>query len=105
MIRLILEDEQIFPEFKGIREEEIAFLTAYFGGVLRSQENHRRMRSRILLVCPQGLMVSKMLQIQIEQSVPLIQIVDQVSLQRLPQITARTIILCLRCRLQVMTRN
>lgn len=88
MIRLILEDEQIFPEFKGIREEEIAFLTAYFGGVLRSQENHRRMRSRILLVCPQGLMVSKMLQIQIEQSVPLIQIVDQVSLQRLPQITA-----------------
>lgn len=32
-------------------------------------------------------MVSKMLQIQIEQSVPLIQIVDQVSLQRLPQLT------------------
>lgn len=86
MIRAILEDEQIFPEFKGIREEEIAFLTAYFGGVLHSQENHRRLHNRIVLVCPQGLMVSQMLQIQIEQNIPLIDIVDIVSLQKLSQL-------------------
>ena len=103
MIRLILEDEQIFPEFKGIREEEIAFLTAYFGSVLRSQESHRRMRSWILLVCPQGLMVSKMLQIQIEQSVPLIRSSIRYRCSACRRLQPRMIILCPRCRLRVMT--
>jgi len=79
----ILEDEKDFPEFKGIREEEIGFIAAYFGGYIKGSwltENHR---NRILLVCPNGLMISKNLEIQLYQAIPMIDIIDVISLKEL----------------------
>jgi len=79
----ILENEKDFPEFKGMREEEIGFIAAYFGGYIKGSWLTQNQRNRILLVCPNGLMISKSLEIQLYQSVPMIDIVDVISLQEL----------------------
>jgi len=79
----ILEDENDFPEFKGMREEEIGFIAAYFGGYIKGSWLNKNHKNRILLVCPNGLMISKNLEIQLYQSIPMIDIVDVISLKEL----------------------
>lgn len=83
IVKTILEDEQVLPEFKGIREEEIAFLTAYFGGYLKTINTKRSTKNKVLIVCPHGLMVSKTLEIQLYQNIPMIEVVDAISYQQL----------------------
>lgn len=83
IVKSILEDEKILPEFKGIREEEIAFLTAYFGGYLRTMNYQNQVKNKVLIVCPHGLMVSKTLEIQLYQNIPTIQVMDCISYQQL----------------------
>ncbi|MDC9320634.1 PRD domain-containing protein, partial [Clostridioides difficile] len=64
IIKSIIENEEEFPVFEGIREEEIGFIAAYFGGYLRGSRDNGLRRNKVLLVCPNGLMVSKSLEIQ-----------------------------------------
>ncbi|MEG0528840.1 MAG: PTS sugar transporter subunit IIA [Bacilli bacterium] len=83
IIKSIIEDASLFPDFKGIREEEIGFLTAYFGGYLRGKESNKKRSNKVLIVCPNGLMVSKTIEIQLYNYIPTIHVVDSIALKDL----------------------
>lgn len=80
IIKSIIERMVDFDDFKGIREEEVGFITAYFGSYLRNINGVYK--NKVLLVCPNGLMISKTLEVQLYQSIPMIE-VDIVSLKEL----------------------
>lgn len=84
IIKNLIEDVSLFPDFKGIREEEIGFLAAYFGGYLRGSKSNGGRKNKVLLVCPNGLMVSKTLEIQLYNYIPAINIVGSIALKDLP---------------------
>lgn len=86
IIKSIIEDEEEFPVFEGIREEEIGFIAAYFGGYLRGSRDNGLRRNKVLLVCPNGLMVSKSLEIQLYKYIPTIEIVGIVSIKQLKEV-------------------
>lgn len=88
MMKRILENEHDFPAFKGIREEEIGFIAAYFGGYLKGGLNERR-KNKVLLVCPNGLMVSKSLEVQLYKYIPTIDIVEIITLKELKDYIGR----------------
>lgn len=85
IIKSIIENEEEFPVFEGIREEEIGFI-AYFGGYLRGSRDNGLRRNKVLLVCPNGLMVSKSLEIQLYKYIPTIEIVGIVSIKQLKEV-------------------
>ncbi|MBS6374447.1 MAG: PTS sugar transporter subunit IIA [Erysipelotrichaceae bacterium] len=89
IIKNLIEDESRFPDFKGIREEEIGFLAAYFGGYLRGSKTGCGRKNKVLLVCPNGLMVSKTLEIQLYNYIPAIQIIGNIALKDLPDFQAQ----------------
>ncbi|EGT4625900.1 transcription antiterminator [Clostridioides difficile] len=86
IIKSIIENEEEFPVFEGIREEEIGFIAAYFGGYLRGSRDNGLRRNKVLLVCPNGLMVSKSLEIQLYKYIPTIEIVGIVSIKQLKEV-------------------
>ncbi|VIF66339.1 PTS system fructose/mannitol-family transporter subunit IIAB [Clostridioides difficile] len=86
IIKSIIENEEEFPVFEGIREEEIGFIAAYFGGYLRGSRDNGLRRNKVLLVCPNGLMVSKNLEIQLYKYIPTIEIVGIVSINQLKEV-------------------
>lgn len=83
IIKAIIENPNDFPDFIGIREEEIAFITLYFGGYLRSMENYSQDKNRVLIVCPNGLMISTNLKRQIKTILPSVEIVGTCSIKQL----------------------
>ncbi|MCC0649872.1 PTS sugar transporter subunit IIA [Clostridioides sp. ZZV15-6598] len=86
IIKSIIENEEEFPVFEGIREEEIGFIAAYFGGYLRGSRDNGLRKNKVLLVCPNGLMVSKSLEIQLYKYIPTIEIVGIVSIKQLKEV-------------------
>lgn len=66
--------------FKNMREAEIGFLTMYFGANLDSFSSNS---NRVLIVCPNGLIVSKVLESQLYKYIPTINIVGNVSISEL----------------------
>lgn len=66
--------------FKNMREAEIGFLTMYFGANLDSFSSNS---NRVLIVCPNGLIVSKVLESQLYKYIPTINIVGSVSISEL----------------------
>lgn len=86
IIKSIIENEEEFPVFEGIREEEIGFIAAYFGGYLRGSRDNGLRRNKVLLVCPNGLMVSKSLEIQLYKYIPTIEIVGIVPIKQLKEV-------------------
>ncbi|EQH34684.1 PRD domain protein [Clostridioides difficile DA00232] len=86
IIKSIIENEEEFPVFEGIREEEIGFIAVYFGGYLRGSRDNGLRRNKVLLVCPNGLMVSKSLEIQLYKYIPTIEIVGIVSIKQLKEV-------------------
>ncbi|HBE8723623.1 TPA: transcription antiterminator [Clostridioides difficile] len=86
IIKSIIENEEEFPVFEGIREEEIGFIAAYFGGYLRGSRDNGLRRNKVLLVCPNGPMVSKSLEIQLYKYIPTIEIVGIVSIKQLKEV-------------------
>nr|WP_308743061.1 BglG family transcription antiterminator [uncultured Anaerocolumna sp.] len=85
IIKSIIENEKDFPDFIGIREEEIGFIAAYFGGYLRGERDSGARRNKVLVVCPNGLMVSKTLEIQLYKYIPIIDIAGVLSLKELSE--------------------
>ncbi|MDU6264545.1 MAG: BglG family transcription antiterminator [Anaerocolumna aminovalerica] len=85
IIKSIIENEKDFPDFIGIREEEIGFIAAYFGGYLRGERDSGARRNKVLVVCPNGLMVSKTLEIQLYKYIPTIDIAGVLSLKELSE--------------------
>lgn len=66
--------------FKNMREAEIGFLTMYFGANLDSFSSNS---NRVLIVCPNGLIISKVLESQLYKYIPTINIVGSVSISEL----------------------
>lgn len=87
IIKVILDNETRFPELVGIRDEEIGFIAVYFGGYIEAQKNETTFRNRVIIVCPQGLMISKQLEIQLNRNIPNIEIIDSIGLNKLDKIT------------------
>lgn len=85
IIKSIIENEKDFPDFIGIREEEIGFIAAYFGGYLRGERDSGARTNKVLVVCPNGLMVSKTLEIQLYKYIPTIDIAGVLSLKELSE--------------------
>ena len=83
IIKDIIQNEKDFPDLKGIREEEIALIAAYFGGYLKGSRESGVRKNRVILVCPNGLTVSKILEIQLIKYVPTVEIIDTISLKEL----------------------
>lgn len=83
LFRLVKQavEQSGIAEFQNIREEEIGFLAMYFGGNLRTST--KRARNRVLIICPNGLMVSKMLEDQLRNYIPIIDIVGVISIRDL----------------------
>lgn len=85
IIQSILEDCHDFPVFSDIcdEEEEIGFLTAYFGGYLKGSKTSEKRKNKLLIVCPNGLMISKTLEIQLYKYIPTVEIVGAIPLMEL----------------------
>lgn len=69
--------------FSEMREQEIAFLAMYFGARIQSFTSYE---SRVVIVCPNGKVVSKMLESQLYNYLPTIKIVDVASIYELETI-------------------
>ena len=86
LVRSIVQEcGEKFPEFQNLSNNEIGYLTAYFGGYLSSRKSEEQRRKKVLLVCPHGLTVSKILQFELIRHIPAIEIVDTVAVSQLPQ--------------------
>ena len=74
-----------FPEFSRIGEScsEISYIAAYFGGFLANKTPRNLRRKKVVLVCPNGLTVSKTLQFSISRALPAVEIVDTIPISRL----------------------
>lgn len=83
IVKSLLEDEEDFPDFVGIREEEIGFIVSYFGGYLRCIGSEIKRRKKVLIVCPNGLLISKNLEIQLYKYIPTIDIIGVMSIKEL----------------------
>jgi Transcriptional antiterminator len=84
---VVAEGGEEFPELSSMSDEEIGFLTAYFGGYLSGSRSSGVRRNRVLLVCPNGLMVSKTLKIQLYKYIPAVEVVDTIAMSSLPGYT------------------
>lgn len=74
--KLIIENIKGFPELSGIREEEIAYISMYFGVYFKKKpESLNRNMKKVLIVCHKGAVFSKILEKQIEEKFPYIDIV------------------------------
>ena len=81
---IIIECAIDFPEFSNMRREEIYFITAYFGAYLsKSRRENNFYWNKVLLVCPNGLTVSKTLQIEINRYIPVVDIVDSIPISEI----------------------
>lgn len=82
LVKRILQDQDYFREFKGIRDEEIGFIATYFGSYLKRSED-RANKNRVVIVCPSGLMISKSLEMQLYRYIPGINIVGVIPVREL----------------------
>lgn len=88
-MKSILQNNDDFPEFEGMREEEIGFIAAYFGGYIQSSRECGTRGNKVLIVCPNGLTVSKILKMQLIKYIPSIEIVDAVSVRQIERYQGR----------------
>lgn len=84
---VVLENGKEFRELSNMSDEEIGYITAYFGGYLSGSRSNGLRRNRVLLVCPNGLMVSKTLKIQLYKYIPTVEVVDTIAMSSLPGYT------------------
>lgn len=74
--KLIVENNKDFPELVGIREEEIAYISMYFGVYFKqNQQSINKSMKKVLIVCHKGAVFSKILENQIEEKFPYIDII------------------------------
>ncbi|WP_350344584.1 PRD domain-containing protein [Proteinivorax tanatarense] len=76
----IITDTKVFPELEGIREEEIAYISTYFGYHLKKQQRDQQSKKqKVLIVGNQGSAISKALEYQIKDNFPFVDVVASVS--------------------------
>lgn len=76
--------EDHFPVFKVLPENEVCYIAAYFGGYLIHNSTTGFHQTRVLLVCPNGLTVSRILQYELYRYIPNIEVVGTISVSQLP---------------------
>lgn len=69
-----------------MRDEEIGFVAAYIGGYLYDMESDESLKHKVILVCPQGRVVSHNLRNEIEKGYENIHIVGTYSINQLGHI-------------------
>lgn len=69
--------------FKNMREEELGFITMYFGSRV---ETVNMKKNRVIIVCPNGLMVSKIIEDQLRNYIPTLDIKGMFSIHDLEKI-------------------
>lgn len=79
MIKNIFKTTMSLKEFSGIRDEEIAYIVSYIGAYIERDAIGILDRIRVLIVCPNGITVTKTIHYQLEKYFPQIDIVDELS--------------------------
>lgn len=72
--------------FSEMRESEIGFLAMYFGARV---ESFSRRKNSVVIVCPNGRVISKMLESQLYNYLPTINIVGVVSIHELDEMSVK----------------
>lgn len=86
IVRLVVEIlARKFPSFGYLSEGEICFIASYFGAYLACQNGAGNTYKKLLLVCPNGLVVSKTLQFEITGRIPGVTVVNAVSISRISE--------------------
>ena len=71
-----------FADFKKIPDAEVAYITMYFGG---NMQKHHEVKNRVVIVCPNGLMVSKTVETQLLNYIPMIDVVAVVPMYEIDE--------------------
>jgi transcriptional antiterminator/mannitol/fructose-specific phosphotransferase system IIA component (Ntr-type) len=78
-------EKHFIPALSMIREEEIAFIVSYLGAYI-SKNRLNKMNPRVLIVCSNGITMSKTIEYQLEQYFPQIEIVNTVPASKIKDI-------------------
>jgi len=81
----LFKEKQVIPELSKIREEEIAFIVSYLGTYI-SKDKLSRIHPKVLIVCPNGITVSKTIEYQLEQYFPQLEVVDAVPVSKIEEV-------------------
>lgn len=82
-IKKVIKSLDKYDVFHKMRDEEIGFVSAYLGGVLYDNHKFKTHKKKVILVCPQGRVVSLNLKNQIEQSYENVEILGTYSINQL----------------------
>lgn len=79
LIANIFQTSVKLSELKGIEEDEIAFIVFYIGAYIERDALEVFEKKRVVIVCPNGITVTRTLQYQIENHFPQMEIVGVMS--------------------------
>ncbi len=85
LIKNIFHTSEQLRELIGIRDEEIAFIVSYIGAYIERDALEIFEKKRAVVVCPNGITVSKTLQYQLENYFPQLEITGAMSLSEFRQ--------------------
>jgi activator of the mannose operon, transcriptional antiterminator len=80
-VQVCIEEQDVFPEFKKLSQDEIGYIAVYFQTVLENKLHHKR----ILIVCSSGVGTSHLLGARVKRTFPEWKIVDIVSAVKINQ--------------------
>lgn len=86
LTKSVFKESNSLEDLKDIRDEEIAFIVSYIGAYIERDSLEILKKKRILIVCPNGITVTKTLQYQLEKHFPQLHIVDSLPLSKLKTI-------------------
>lgn len=73
---------------RNIPEDELSLITLIFAGWLKSQEIKRTNIQRAIVVCPQGISVSRILFLTLKELIPEVQMIASVSVREFTQMAS-----------------
>ncbi|MFW5864776.1 MAG: BglG family transcription antiterminator [Candidatus Izemoplasmataceae bacterium] len=83
--RNLFVEKKVIPELSKIRDEEIAFIVSYLGAYI-AKDNFSRLNPKVLVVCPNGMTVSKTIEYQLEQYFPQLKIISTVPVSKIHEV-------------------
>lgn len=70
--------------FSNMRDSEISFLTMYFGSKMETFSN---VKNKVIIVCPNGKGISRLIESQLKNYLPTLNVIDIASIQELENFT------------------
>lgn len=71
-----------FENLDQMSDDEIAYIVMYFGGNIKS---HSSFKNRVVIVCPHGLMISKSIERQLINYIPMVDIIGSIPIYKLDE--------------------